>query len=48
MAALDTIADPQSGWSVTANKLKASIDRSRWAVGREPFASNQLVDYSFG
>jgi hypothetical protein len=32
MAALDTIADRQSGWSVTANKLKASIDRSRWAV----------------
>jgi hypothetical protein len=29
---LDTIADRQSGWSVTANKLKASIDRSRWAV----------------
>jgi len=32
MAALDTIADRQSGWSVTANNLKASIDRSRWAV----------------
>lgn len=32
MATLDTIADRQAGWSVTANKLKASIDRSRWAV----------------
>ena len=32
MAALDTIADRQSGWSLTANKLEAGIDRSRWAV----------------
>jgi hypothetical protein len=32
MAVLDTVADRQSGWSVTPNKLRASIDRSRWAV----------------
>ncbi len=32
MAALDTIADRQAGWSVTANTLKASVDRARWAV----------------
>jgi hypothetical protein len=32
MAALDTIADRQSGWSVTANKLKAGIDQARWAI----------------
>jgi hypothetical protein len=32
MAALDTIADRQAGWSVTANHLKARIDRTRWAV----------------
>lgn len=32
MAVLDTIADRQSSWSVTANKLKAEIDRARWAV----------------
>jgi hypothetical protein len=32
MAALDTIADRQAGWSVTANKLKARIDQARWAV----------------
>jgi hypothetical protein len=29
---LDTVADRQAGWSVTANKLKAGIDRARWAV----------------
>jgi hypothetical protein len=32
MAALDTVADRQAGWSVTANKLKAGIDQARWAV----------------
>jgi hypothetical protein len=32
MAVLDTVADRQAGWSVTANKLKAGIDRARWAV----------------
>jgi hypothetical protein len=32
MAALDMIADRQAGWSVTANKLKAGMDRARWAV----------------
>jgi hypothetical protein len=32
MAALDTIADRQAGWSVTANNLKAEVDRARWAV----------------
>ena len=32
MAALDTIADRQAGWSVTANNLKAGVDRARWAV----------------
>jgi hypothetical protein len=32
MAVLDVIADRQAGWSVTANKLKADIDRARWAV----------------
>jgi hypothetical protein len=32
MGALDTVADRQAGWSVTANRLKASIDRARWAV----------------
>jgi hypothetical protein len=29
---LDTVADRQAGWSTTANKLKADIDRARWAV----------------
>jgi hypothetical protein len=29
MAVLDTIADRQAGWSVTANKLKAGVDRAR-------------------
>jgi SMODS and SLOG-associating 2TM effector domain 1/Protein of unknown function (DUF4231) len=32
MGALDTVADRQASWSVTANRLKASIDRARWAV----------------
>jgi SMODS and SLOG-associating 2TM effector domain 1/Protein of unknown function (DUF4231) len=32
MTALDTIADRQAGWSVTANNLKAEVDRARWAV----------------
>jgi hypothetical protein len=32
MAILDNIADRQAGWSATANKLKADIDRARWAV----------------
>jgi SMODS and SLOG-associating 2TM effector domain 1/Protein of unknown function (DUF4231) len=32
MAVLDTIADHQSGWSVTANSLKARIDRARRTV----------------
>jgi hypothetical protein len=32
MTVLDTVADRQAGWSVTANKLKADIDRARWAV----------------
>lgn len=32
MSALDTIADRQAGWSVTANSLKATIDHARWAV----------------
>jgi hypothetical protein len=32
MAALDTVADRQAGWSVTANKLKAGVDRARWAI----------------
>jgi hypothetical protein len=32
MAVLDTVADRQAGWSVTANKLKAGIDQARWAV----------------
>ena len=32
MAALDTIADRQAQWSVTANALKREIDRARWAV----------------
>jgi hypothetical protein len=32
MAVLDTVADRQAGWSVTANKLKAGIDWARWAV----------------
>jgi len=32
MAVLDAVADHQAAWSVTANKLKASTDRARWAV----------------
>ena len=32
MAVLDTIADHQAGWSVTANNLKTRIDRARWAI----------------
>ena len=32
MVPLDTIADRQAGWSVTADNLKAEVDRSRWAV----------------
>jgi hypothetical protein len=32
MTVLDTVADRQAGWSVTANKLKAGLDRARWAV----------------
>jgi hypothetical protein len=32
MAALDTIADRQAGWSKTADTLKAPIDRARRAV----------------
>jgi len=32
MTALDTLADRQGIWSVSANKLKAVIDRARWAV----------------
>jgi hypothetical protein len=32
MAILDAVADRQAAWSVTANKLKASIDQARWAV----------------
>jgi Protein of unknown function (DUF4231)/SMODS and SLOG-associating 2TM effector domain 1 len=32
MTVLDTVADRQAGWSVTANKLKARLDRARWAV----------------
>jgi hypothetical protein len=32
MAVLDTIADHQAGWSVTANNLKAHLDRARRAI----------------
>jgi len=32
MAVLDTIADRQAEWSVTANGLKSVIDRARWSV----------------
>src|SRR5277367_1438796 len=32
MTALDTVADRQAVWSVSADKLKAVIDRARWAV----------------
>jgi hypothetical protein len=32
MAALDTIADQQAGWSVTANDLKKVVDQARWTV----------------
>jgi len=32
MTALDTVADRQAIWSVSADKLKAVIDRARWAV----------------
>jgi cellulose biosynthesis protein BcsQ len=32
MAVLDTIANRQASWSMTANKLKADIDRARWRV----------------
>ena len=32
MAQLDTIADRQAQWSETANQLKSTIDKARWAV----------------
>jgi hypothetical protein len=32
MAVLDTIANCQAGWSVTANNLKARLENARWAV----------------
>jgi hypothetical protein len=32
MTVLDTVADRQAGWSVTADKLKAGLDLARWAV----------------
>ena len=32
MLALDTVANRQASWSVTANNMKAEIDKARWAI----------------
>jgi hypothetical protein len=31
MSALDYLADRQAVWSATANRLKTTVDRARWA-----------------